>query len=446
MKRKAASAKTPPAGRLTVLREQAEKLARDKSGRLLQNLDALSPVAAQRVLHDLQVHQIELELQNEELRQAQEALEVSRARYFDLYDLAPVGYFTLDGNGNILEANLAGTVLLDVSRRALVGQPISRYMAGDDADRYYLHIKELLRIGTPQAFELRLLGKHDMPFAAWMEVTVTSDAGGAATCRAVVSDITGRKLIEEELRRSQNLLQTAGKIAHVGGWSLKLPHNNLQWSDELCAILDYPKGIVPTLPEALALYTPASYAIVSAALQSCTRDGAPFDCELEIVTKMRRQLSVRAIGQAVRDANGNITGIEGALQDITEQKKAGQAHASLEAQLRESQKMEAIGTLAGGIAHDFNNILGTILGNAELARQDAGANWQALVSLDEIQKAGHRARDLVQQILSFSRRQPTSRRMMSLPAVVEEAVRLLRATLYGGAAIDCHCAVDTRPS
>jgi signal transduction histidine kinase len=116
----------------------------------------------------------------------------------------------------------------------------------------------------------------------------------------------------------------------------------------------------------------------------------------------------------VRDARGDITGIEGAFQDITERKEAEQAHASLEAQLRESQKMEAIGTLAGGIAHDFNNILGTILGNVELARQDAASNWQALVSLEEIQKAGHRARDLVQQILSFSRRQPTTRRVMSL--------------------------------
>ncbi|MBK7471541.1 MAG: hypothetical protein IPI73_13900 [Betaproteobacteria bacterium] len=105
--------------------------------------------------------------------------------------------------------------------------------------------------------------------------------------------------------------------------------------------------------------------------------------------------------------------------------------------------MEAIGTLAGGIAHDFNNLLQIILGNTELARMDAGANWQALVSLEEIQKAGHRARDLVQQILSFSRRQPTWRRVMSLPAVVEESTRLLRAALPAGLRIECRCAADT---
>ncbi len=117
------------------------------------------------------------------------------------------------------------------------------------------------------------------------------------------------------------------------------------------------------------------------------------------------------------------------MRDITEREQAESARVSLEAQLRESQKMEAIGTLAGGIAHDFNNILATILGNTELARQDANANPRALESLDEIRKASARARDLVQQILSFSRRQPTLRKRIALAPIIEESARLLRATL-----------------
>ena len=443
MKSKPASENGTAAGRMEVLRRQAEKIARDKVDKALENLNSLSPADAQRVFHDLQVHQIELELQNEELRLAQEALEASRARYFDLYDLAPVGYFTLDEDGLILEANLTGATMLGVARGALVKQPLSRFVVGDDADNYYLHHKQLFNTGAPAAFELRLSRKGSAPFTAWIEATVAQDAGGTRTCRKVVSDITERKMIQEKLRHSQSLLQTAGKMAQVGGWAIKLPHNDLTWSDEICAILDFPKGTVPPLAEALSLYSPASYEIISGAIKTCARDGTPFDCELEIFTAKRRRLNARAIGQAVRDGYGNITGIEGAFQDITERKKAEQAHASLEAQLRESQKMEAIGTLAGGIAHDFNNILGSILGNAELARQDAAANWQALVSLEEIQKAGHRARDLVQQILSFSRRQPTSRRVMSLPSVVEESVRLLRAAVPGGVRIEYRYAADT---
>ena len=443
MRNKPGTNKDRAAGKMELLRQQAERMLQDSPGGALKTLKSLSPADAQRVLHDLQVHQIELELQNEELRQAQHALDASRARYFDLYDLAPVGYFTLDEDGLILEANLTGASLLGVARGALVKQPLSRFIVGDDTDNYYLRRKQLFNTGAPQAFEARFVRKDGAPFAAWMEATVAPDDGGAPVCRVVISDITERKAIQEKLRHSQSLLQTAGKMAQVGGWAIKLPHNDLLWSDEICAILDYPKGTVPPLAEALTLCSPASYEIITGALKTCAREGKPFDCELEVFTAKRRRLNVRAIGQAVRDGHGNITGIEGAFQDITERKNAERAHASLEAQLRESQKMEALGTLAGGIAHDFNNILGSILGNAELARQDASSNWQALVSLEEIQKAGYRGRDLVQQILSFSRRQPTSRRVISLTPIVEESARLMRAALPGGMRIECHCAADT---
>ena len=443
MKAKPASGSGAAAGSPPGLRQQAEKIARARKGGGLEDRAARSPAAVQRLIHDLQVHQIELELQNEELRHAQDALEVSRNRYFDLYNLAPAGYFTLDEAGFILEANLTGATLLGVTRGALVGKPFSRFVSAEDADAYHLQLKQFFRTGAPAAFELRLSRPGGASWTAWVEGAIVVDAEGNRVCRKVVSDISERKTTQEKLRQDQNLLQTAGLIAQVGGWAVRLPGNELAWSDEICTILDFPKGTVPVLADALTLYPPASRTIISNALNICARDGIPFDCELEIFTARRRRLDVRAIGQAVRDAGGNIIGIEGAFQDISARKKAEQTHLSLEAQLRESQKMEAIGTLAGGIAHDFNNILGAILGNVELARQDAAANWQALVSLDEIQKAGHRARDLVQQILSFSRRQPTSRRMMALAPVVEESVRLLRAALHGSLQINCHCAADT---
>ena len=101
----------------------------------------------------------------------------------------------------------------------------------------------------------------------------------------------------------------------------------------------------------------------------------------------------------------------------------------IEVQLRESQKMQAMGTMASGIAHDFNNILGTILGNAELARQDAGQDSPAQISLLEIEKAGRRARDLVRQILTFSRKEVLQRKPIHLADVVYEVARLMRLDL-----------------
>ena len=116
-------------------------------------------------------------------------------------------------------------------------------------------------------------------------------------------------------------------------------------------------------------------------------------------------------------------------RDLTARKKIEAHRNALESQLRESHKMQAVGTMAGGIAHDFNNIISAILGNVELAKQDAGEMSPALVSLQEIDKAGRRARDLVRQILTFSRNESPKRIPIQLADVVEETVQLLKVTL-----------------
>ncbi len=135
----------------------------------------------------------------------------------------------------------------------------------------------------------------------------------------------------------------------------------------------------------------------------------------------------------------HIMGRVFSFTDITAQRQAETVRVRLEEQLRESQKMEAIGTLAGGIAHDFNNILATIMGNTELAKMDAQANPLALESLVEISKAATRARDLVQQILSFSRRQPTDLKLVALAPVTQESVRLLKSIMPARITIDLQC-------
>ena len=144
----------PPQG--DALRRRAENEIREKAAGRAENMEVLSPEETRQMLHDLRVHQIELEIQNEELRRTQEKLDAARARYFDLYDLAPVGYFTLSEKGLILEVNLTATNLLGLPRSALVKRRLADFILTDDQDIYYGHRKLLFETGSPQVCEIRI--------------------------------------------------------------------------------------------------------------------------------------------------------------------------------------------------------------------------------------------------------------------------------------------------
>jgi PAS domain S-box-containing protein len=139
-----------------------------------------------------------------------------------------------------------------------------------------------------------------------------------------------------------------------------------------------------------------------------------------------------------RDAAGRTEALLGTAIDITDQRQMEERSRSLEKRLQQSQKMEAIGTLAGGIAHDFNNILGGILGYAQLARRAVREDQRAAAHLDQILAASNRARDLIQQILTFSRKTPAEKETCSLSTIVTEAMKLLRAS------IPAHIEIRTR--
>ncbi|MFH1809430.1 MAG: PAS domain-containing protein, partial [Pseudomonadota bacterium] len=159
----------------------------------------LSPEQHRVLLHELRVHQSELELQNEELRRAQLELEASRARYFELYDLAPVGYLTLSDRGQILEANLTAASLLGVSRSALLHAMLTRFVLPADQDIYYHHRTLLFGTGEPQSCELRLLRQGAPALWARLQGTLGHDEAGAPLCRLTFSDISRRKLDAQNL-------------------------------------------------------------------------------------------------------------------------------------------------------------------------------------------------------------------------------------------------------
>ena len=167
----------------------------------------ISPERANALLHALRVHQIELETQNEELRRTQFELELSRSRYFDLYDHAPVGYFTISDAEIILEANLTAATLLGLQAKALVGKPIQEFILPADQDIYYRHRQQLAETGLPQTSELRLEKSGGKPFWAQLIATRGLGAGGSAVHRLVVTNIDESKRTKDRLRLSDSALK-----------------------------------------------------------------------------------------------------------------------------------------------------------------------------------------------------------------------------------------------
>ena len=186
------------------LRSRAEKSLRRK---------AVVPGASpdenvEKLIQELRVHQIELEMQNEELRNAQAELAESRDRYFDLYDLAPVGYFTLDGKGLILEMNLACSDLLGSDRAALIRQRFSRFVSPGFQDAFYAHWKQALKTGSKQVCELELKRKGGEAFYAQLQsVAVQENEDKAGRLRTAVVDISVRKRAETALLDSHDHLE-----------------------------------------------------------------------------------------------------------------------------------------------------------------------------------------------------------------------------------------------
>ena len=195
--------KETPSDHTADLRKKAEKILRKKADPPQKKLETMQPDEMMQTLHELRIHQTELEIQNEELRLTQEELVAARARYFDLYDMAPVGYFTVSEKRMILEANLTAATLLGVRKVDLVGLPLGRFIPKEEQDSYYLRSKLLFDTGAPQVCEMRMVKKDGTTLWAHLEATVLSGNAGASVCRLAVIDITARKRGEVALRESE---------------------------------------------------------------------------------------------------------------------------------------------------------------------------------------------------------------------------------------------------
>jgi PAS domain S-box-containing protein len=180
--------------------DELRKRAEDALQHYIIRPEEYSPEAAQKLIHELRVHQIELEMQNDELRRLYQELETSRNRYADLYDFAPVGYLTTAENGLIVEANLTCAAMFGAERTYLLKQGLAHFIINEDQDTYYLHRRKILDTKMPQSCELRMHRKDETSFDAHLQCMPVLDKAEQVThIRITIADITERKQMEDQL-------------------------------------------------------------------------------------------------------------------------------------------------------------------------------------------------------------------------------------------------------
>ena len=251
---------------------------------------------------------------------------------------------------------------------------------------------------------------------------------------AFMRDITQRMEQRQALQRSEERYRRIVQTAEEGIWMIDAQADTTFVNPKMASMLGY------TVDEMMgrSLYDfMDEQARAQARENACRRSqGISEQHDFRLSRKDGSDLWTAMSTSAAFDDAGRYAGALAMVTDITERRRAEEALRQLEAQLREAQKMEAIGVLAGGIAHDFNNVLAGILGNTALAMQDLPPGNPAAASLEQIRKAGLRGRGLVQQILAFARRQPREVASCELRPLVEECIGLLRSTLPAGVTLD----------
>ena len=389
-----------------------------------------------QMVEDMRSYQAELESQNKALRYSQVAAEGASERFLTLFSNVPLALMVVDENGLVLESNAMALRLF----RPLEDDPPLNFLlplvSGEHVDKVASALATAKTTGTSEVTEV--------VFTRGATVVLTGDLHIARIENAhdELAHFICAIIDQGPLLTEQRALQTSASALQERNEELQLSKNRLASiiNSSLDAIIciDQNHRITIFNPTAAALFqcTPeealgsqlvrflpdANQTLSYAQLTTHAQLG-----EMTALTAAGKTVAIEASVSFEHHPDGDTTTIF--ARDLSTRKKMEAHRTALETQLRESQKMQAVGTMAGGIAHDFNNIISAILGNVDLARQDAGPESPALVSLDEIDKAGRRARDLVRQILTFSRNESPKRIPIQLADVVEETVHLLKVAL-----------------
>ncbi|HXT12133.1 MAG TPA: PAS domain S-box protein [Candidatus Angelobacter sp.] len=362
-------------------------------------------------------------------KRAEAELRQGEKQYRMIFEGSPTPMWVMDVETlQILEVNEAAVQHYGYSREEFLAMNGRSLRPSDETERYVKFINEIIKNHPDTAFGRAGLWRHVKKDGEEIDVEIKWSRlafRGRAGVLVMAHDITERKRAAEALEKSEASLAAAQRIAHLGSWEMDLKSlqdvasNVLRWSDETYRIFGYePQQVAVTNELYFNAVHPEDRSRVMNAFLEALKKGETYDLEHRIVLPGGQDRHVRQRGEMVTDANGNPVQMVGIVMDITERRQLGE-------QLRQSQKMEAIGQLAGGVAHDFNNILTVIHGHASLLLVDKTLAQKAAHSAQQIAQAAERATGLTRQLLTFSRRQVMQPRRLDLNQVVSNMTMML---------------------
>ena len=366
-----------------------------------------------------------------EEKQAEEALRESEEKFRIAFENAPTGMSIIDADGRTyLAVNPLLCQMFGYTWEEFMGASVNLVTHPDDVERSNEWIRKKYQ-GEPceQNFEKRYIHKDGhivwgLVRAQWIK----NRDGSNRMAVAHILDITARKQAEESLRERERQLREAHEIALMGHWQLHLNDSSMTWSAGICRLFEV-EGVQATYEAFETFIHPDDREMVAAAHRSTLEQGQRSDLVHRLLLAQGRIKHVRRISRPEYDAKGKLTSIVGVLQDVSSIRQAEEERATLETQLHQAQKMEAIGYLAGGIAHDFNNLLTVIGGNAALAIVDSDPQAPQTALLREISQAVESASNLTRQLLAFSRRQVIAPKVLNLNDVVRHLSKMIERLL-----------------
>jgi len=379
-------------------------------------------------------------------RRDREQLAESQELFRQSFSEAPIGIAFVASGGAFLRVNGALCEMFGYAEAEFLGGGYRLIAQTPDTPEC---MEQLFpkSTGKVQTFRKEMCCRHNKGHDFWIQLDmsqVPDNRGQALTYVCQIQDITARKQAEVELQRAkeyaESIIQTAPTL--ICGLS---PDGTTRFvNPAACKISGYPAEELVGQNWWRLFYPGDAYANAER-LFSQFKDGQVVNQETTLAARdgTKRIISWSSMNHC--GADGAILQTVGIGQDITAERQAEDVRTRLESQLYQSQKMEALGSLAGGVAHEFNNMLGAIIGYTELARMELSDQHPSSPKLDHVLKASQRAKDIIQQILTFSRRQDLKRELLGAGRVVNEMIKLIRPSIPPSVEITVKIADDCPP-